>query len=231
MISRSPNLYLLMVQLVHVYSTKANLTSNTDKRQRKDFVDSVYKLVEQCLKIARDHSTTIAKNSSGSGNLDEKIVSQIKSLSLKTLHTLAEIVPSLYGNISDDKNKAIGNVLGTIINYLKDRSEHNLRWAGVSALFLLNLIENGYSAKLFKREILEIFNDHSFFNMDFIAFSRWLRIINVIMKEKTHFTDLLRMYLLLLSKELNFAFYFFWVIQFSILWFNGKTCKPFSLLV
>lgn len=105
---------------------------------------------------------------------------------------MAEIVPTLYGNISDDKNKAISNVLGTIVNYMKDRSEHNLRWAGVSALFLINLIEQGYSTKFFKREILEIFNDNNFFYMDFIAFSRWLKIIDVIMKEKTHFADLIR---------------------------------------
>lgn len=89
MVSRSPNLYLLMVQLVHNFSSRANLNS-IDKRLRNNFVDNIYKLVDNCLKIARDHSTTIVKNQSGSGHLDDKIVSQIKSLSLKVSFILLQ---------------------------------------------------------------------------------------------------------------------------------------------
>ena len=59
MVSRSPNLYLLMIQLVHDFCGKTTLPS--DKKMRREFVETVYRLVDQCLKIAHDHRANIAQ--------------------------------------------------------------------------------------------------------------------------------------------------------------------------
>ena len=196
MVSRSPNLYLLMIQLVDKFCAKAGM--NSESRPRKDFVDTVYRLVDHCLKIANDHRATISRfdleEKKSSPSLDEKTAARIRSLSLKTIHTLAEIVPTLYGYLSDDKSRAASNVISTVMSYLRDRSEHNLPWAGVSSMFLVNLLEQGYTTKTLKKEILDIFYDNNFFYMDYVALDKWCRIINHIMSaDKTAYHDLLSM--------------------------------------
>merc|ERR1719282_1418503 len=182
-----------MIQLVDKFCAKAGM--NSDSRPRKDFVDTVYRLVDHCLKIANDHRATISRFDleKGQSTLDEKTATRIRSLSLKTIHTLAEIVPTLYGYLSDDKSRAASNVISTVMSYLRDRSEHNLPWAGVSSMFLFNLLEQGYTTKTLKKEILDIFYDNNFFYMDYVALEKWRHILNHVMgADKTAYQDLLR---------------------------------------
>ena len=192
--SRSPNLYLLMIQLVDQFCTKAGV--NNDPRQgsnKRELVEVIQNLVECCLKIANDHRATVSRMEAEKDQSFEEKKQRIRALSQKTIHTLAKIVPSLYDHISEDKNRAVAPVIVILMSYLRDRSEHNLPWSRVSALFLLKLIQSGYSTKLMTKQIVEIFYDNNFFYMDYVALSYWCEIINHLMNsEKAHLTELLR---------------------------------------
>ena len=108
------------------------------------------------------------------------------------MSSLGEIVPKLYAIISEDKDKAITGPLNSIIQIMRDRSEANLPWAGISAQFLCNIIENSYSINIWKKPALDIFYDNNFFFMDFKAISKWRKIIDFIMvNDKAAFSDLL----------------------------------------
>ena len=101
------------------------------------------------------------------------------------------MVPTMFDKIFDDKERAV-TLMPSLLANIKDHSEKRLPWAYSAVSYLSNLQKNGCALTAWKKEVLNLFYDNSFFLFDFKAISEWKKIIIDISKnDKTFFTDLL----------------------------------------
>ncbi|NXK86473.1 DOP2 protein, partial [Formicarius rufipectus] len=118
--------------------------------------------------------------------------------SVQALSLLAEVLASLLDMVyrSDEKDKAvplISRLLYYVFPYLRNHSAYNIPSFRAGAQLLSSLSGYAYTKRAWKKEVLELYMDPSFFQMD-TSCTHWRAIIDhLLTHEKTMFKDLMNM--------------------------------------
>ncbi|XP_058152194.1 protein DOP1B isoform X2 [Dasypus novemcinctus] len=118
--------------------------------------------------------------------------------SVQALSLLAEVLASLLDMVyrSDEKEKAvplISRLLYYVFPYLRNHSAYNTPSFRAGAQLLSSLSGYAYTKRAWKKEVLELFLDPAFFQMD-TSCVHWKSIIDhLLTHEKTMFKDLMNM--------------------------------------
>ncbi|NWH89141.1 DOP2 protein, partial [Aegithalos caudatus] len=118
--------------------------------------------------------------------------------SVQALSLLAEVLASLLDVVfrSDEKDKAvplISRLLYFVFPYLRNHSAYNIPSFRAGAQLLSSLSGYAYTKRAWKKEVLELYMDPSFFQMD-TSCTHWRSIIDhLLTHEKTMFKDLMTM--------------------------------------
>ncbi|NXI28831.1 DOP2 protein, partial [Sterrhoptilus dennistouni] len=118
--------------------------------------------------------------------------------SVQALSLLAEVLASLLDVVyrSDEKEKAvplISRLLYFVFPYLRNHSAYNIPSFRAGAQLLSSLSGYAYTKRAWKKEVLELYMDPSFFQMD-TSCTHWRSIIDhLLTHEKTMFKDLMTM--------------------------------------
>ncbi|XP_077900737.1 protein DOP1B isoform X6 [Ictidomys tridecemlineatus] len=118
--------------------------------------------------------------------------------SVQALSLLAEVLASLLDMVyrSDEKEKAvplISRLLYYVFPYLRNHSAYNAPSFRASAQLLSSLSGYAYTKRAWKKDVLELFLDPAFFQMD-TSCVHWKSIIDhLLTHEKTMFKDLMNM--------------------------------------
>ncbi|NXA76493.1 DOP2 protein, partial [Thryothorus ludovicianus] len=118
--------------------------------------------------------------------------------SVQALSLLAEVLASLLDVVyrSDEKEKAvplISRLLYFVFPYLRNHSAYNIPSFRAGAQLLSSLSGYAYTKRAWKKEVLELYMDPAFFQMD-TSCTHWRSIIDhLLTHEKTMFKDLMTM--------------------------------------
>uniref|UniRef100_A0A5K1VI03 DOP1 leucine zipper like protein B n=1 Tax=Callithrix jacchus TaxID=9483 RepID=A0A5K1VI03_CALJA len=118
--------------------------------------------------------------------------------SVQALSLLAEVLASLLDMVyrSDEKEKAvplISRLLYYVFPYLRNHSAYNAPSFRAGAQLLSSLSGYAYTKRAWRKEVLELFLDPAFFQMD-TSCAHWKSIIDhLLTHEKTMFKDLMNM--------------------------------------
>ncbi|KAL7983595.1 hypothetical protein Chor_000471 [Crotalus horridus] len=118
--------------------------------------------------------------------------------SVQALTLLAEVLASLLDMVyqSDEKEKAIpliSRLLYYVFPYLRNHSAYNLPSFHASTQLLSSLSGYAYTKRAWKKDVLDLFMDPAFFQMD-TSCIHWRTIIDhLLTHEKTMFKDLMNM--------------------------------------
>ncbi|XP_057552795.1 protein dopey-2 isoform X2 [Hippopotamus amphibius kiboko] len=118
--------------------------------------------------------------------------------SVQALSLLAEVLASLLDMVyrSDEKEKAvplISRLLYYVFPYLRNHSAYNAPSFRAGAQLLSSLSGYAYTKRAWKKEVLDLFLDPAFFQMD-TSCVHWKSIIDhLLTHEKTMFKDLMNM--------------------------------------
>ncbi|NXE49818.1 DOP2 protein, partial [Casuarius casuarius] len=118
--------------------------------------------------------------------------------SVQALSLLAEVLASLLDMVyrSDEKEKAvplISRLLYYVFPYLRNHSAYNIPSFRAGAQLLSSLSGYAYTKRAWKKEVLELYMDPAFFQMD-TSCTHWRSIIDhLLTHEKTMFKDLMNM--------------------------------------
>ncbi|XP_078513006.1 protein DOP1B isoform X1 [Lissotriton helveticus] len=118
--------------------------------------------------------------------------------SVQALSLLAEVLALLLDMVyrSDEKEKAvplISRLLYYVFPYLRNHSAYNAPSFRASAMLLSSLSGYAYTKRAWKKEVLELFMEPAFFQMD-SSCGHWKSIIDhLLTHEKTMFKDLMSM--------------------------------------
>ncbi|XP_019380560.1 PREDICTED: protein dopey-2 isoform X3 [Gavialis gangeticus] len=118
--------------------------------------------------------------------------------SVQALSLLAEVLASLLDMVyrSDEKEKAvplISRLLYYVFPYLRNHSAYNIPSFRAGAQLLSSLSGYAYTKRAWKKEVLELYMDPAFFQMDSSCI-HWRSIIDhLLTHEKTMFKDLMNM--------------------------------------
>ncbi|XP_053930266.1 protein dopey-2 isoform X2 [Cuculus canorus] len=118
--------------------------------------------------------------------------------SVQALSLLAEVLASLLDMVyrSDEKEKAvplISRLLYYVFPYLRNHSAYNVPSFRAGAQLLSSLSGYAYTKRAWKKEVLELYMDPAFFQMD-TSCTHWRSIIDhLLTHEKTMFKDLMNM--------------------------------------
>uniref|UniRef100_G3TIJ5 DOP1 leucine zipper like protein B n=1 Tax=Loxodonta africana TaxID=9785 RepID=G3TIJ5_LOXAF len=118
--------------------------------------------------------------------------------SVQALSLLAEVLASLLDMVyrSDEKEKAvplISRLLYYVFPYLRNHSAYNAPSFRAGAQLLSDLSGYSYTKRAWKKEVLELFLDPAFFQMD-TSCIHWRSIIDhLLAHERTMFKDLMNM--------------------------------------
>ncbi|XP_028938040.1 protein dopey-2 isoform X2 [Ornithorhynchus anatinus] len=118
--------------------------------------------------------------------------------SVQALSLLAEVLASLLDVVyrSDEKEKAlplISRLLYYVFPYLRNHSAYNIPSFRAGAQLLSSLSGYAYTKRTWKKEVLELYMDPAFFQMD-TSCVHWKSIIDhLLTHEKTMFKDLMTM--------------------------------------
>ncbi|NWX86242.1 DOP2 protein, partial [Nothoprocta pentlandii] len=118
--------------------------------------------------------------------------------SVQALSLLAEVLASLLDMVyrSDEKEKAvplISRLLYYVFPYLRNHSAYNVPSFRAGAQLLSSLSGYAYTKRAWKKEVLELYMDPAFFQMD-TSCTHWRSIVDhLLTHEKTMFKDLMNM--------------------------------------
>ncbi|KAM6095999.1 protein DOP1B isoform 2-T3 [Chlamydotis macqueenii] len=118
--------------------------------------------------------------------------------SVQALSLLAEVLAPLLDMVyrSDEKEKAvplISRLLYYVFPYLRNHSAYNVPSFRAGAQLLSSLSGYAYTKRAWKKEVLELYMDPAFFQMD-TSCTHWRSIIDhLLTHEKTMFKDLMNM--------------------------------------
>ncbi|KFV77568.1 Protein dopey-2 [Struthio camelus australis] len=118
--------------------------------------------------------------------------------SVQALSLLADVLASLLDMVyrSDEKEKAvplISRLLYYVFPYLRNHSAYNIPSFRAGAQLLSSLSGYAYTKRAWKKEVLELYMDPAFFQMD-TSCTHWRSIIDhLLTHEKTMFKDLMNM--------------------------------------
>uniref|UniRef100_A0A8C5T458 DOP2 protein n=1 Tax=Malurus cyaneus samueli TaxID=2593467 RepID=A0A8C5T458_9PASS len=212
----APPGHFLLLSTLNDFVTRTPTLEN--KKDQKDLQEVTQKILEAVGTVA---GSSLEQTSWLSRNLEVKAQPQIlpdefniedvnvapssmvsasapSIYSVQALSLLAEVLASLLDMVyrSDEKEKAvplISRLLYYVFPYLRNHSAYNIPSFRAGAQLLSSLSGYAYTKRAWKKEVLELYMDPSFFQMD-TSCTHWRSIIDhLLTHEKTMFKDLMNM--------------------------------------
>ncbi|XP_063080542.1 protein dopey-2 isoform X3 [Cavia porcellus] len=215
----APPGYFLLLSLLNDFVTRTpNLESKKDQKDLQEITQKILEAVgniagsslEQTswlsrnLEVKAQPQVTLEESDMEEELCDAAVASAMVSASapsvysVQALSLLAEVLASLLDVVyrSDEKDKAVplvSRLLYYIFPYLRNHSAYNAPSFRASAQLLSSLSGYAYTKRAWKKEVLELFLDPTFFQMD-TSCAHWKSIIDhLLTHEKTMFKDLMNM--------------------------------------
>ncbi|XP_058042848.1 protein dopey-2 isoform X2 [Ahaetulla prasina] len=215
----APPGHFLLLSTLNDFVTRTPNQEN--KKNQKDLQDVTQKILEAVGNVAAsslEQTSWLSRNlevkaqsqisleePNVENNLhDHSTVSSVVSASAPSVYSvqaltlLAEVLASLLDMVyqSDEKEKAvplISRLLYYVFPYLRNHSAYNLPSFHASTQLLSSLSGYAYTKRAWKKDVLDLFMDPAFFQMD-ISCIHWRTIIDhLLTHEKTMFKDLMNM--------------------------------------
>uniref|UniRef100_A0A803TAY9 DOP1 leucine zipper like protein B n=1 Tax=Anolis carolinensis TaxID=28377 RepID=A0A803TAY9_ANOCA len=213
----APPGYFLLLSILNDFVTRTPNQEN--KKDQKDLQEVTQKILEAVGNVA---GSSLEQTSWLSRNLEVKAQPQVSLeefhveddlcaipssmvsasapsvYSVQALSLLAEVLASLLDMVyrSDEKEKAvplISRLLYYVFPYLRNHSAYNLPSFRASTQLLSSLSGYAYTKRAWKKDVLELYMDPAFFQMD-TSCIHWRAIIDhLLTHEKTMFKDLMNM--------------------------------------
>uniref|UniRef100_A0A8D2PS69 DOP1 leucine zipper like protein B n=1 Tax=Zosterops lateralis melanops TaxID=1220523 RepID=A0A8D2PS69_ZOSLA len=212
----APPGHFLLLSILNDFVTRTPTLEN--KKDQKDLQEVTQKILEAVGTVA---GSSLEQTSWLSRNLEVKAQPQIlpdefnvedvnvapssmvsasapSIYSVQALSLLAEVLASLLDVVyrSDEKEKAvplISRLLYFVFPYLRNHSAYNIPSFRAGAQLLSSLSGYAYTKRAWKKEVLELYMDPFFFQMD-TSCTHWRSIIDhLLTHEKTMFKDLMTM--------------------------------------
>ncbi|XP_074156698.1 protein DOP1B isoform X2 [Sminthopsis crassicaudata] len=216
----APPGYFLLLSMLNDFVTRTpNLESKKDQKDLQDITQKVLEAVGNIAGSSLEQTSWLSRNLEVKAqpqiSLDEcdaeedlhdataapssMVSASAPSVySVHALSLLAEVVACLLDVIyrSDEKEKAvplISRLLYYVFPYLRNHSTYNIPSFRAGAQLLSSLSSYAYTKRAWKKEVLELFLDPGFFQMD-TSCVHWRSIIDhLLTHEKTMFKDLMNM--------------------------------------
>uniref|UniRef100_A0A0P6J8V2 Protein dopey-2 n=1 Tax=Heterocephalus glaber TaxID=10181 RepID=A0A0P6J8V2_HETGA len=215
----APPGYFLLLSLLNDFVTRTpNLESKKDQKDLQEITQKVLEAVGNVAGSSLEQTSWLSRNlevkaqpqvALEQSDVEEDlhdaaaasamVSSSAPSVySVQALSLLAEVLASLLDMVyrSDEKDKAvplISRLLYYVFPYLRNHSGYNAPSFRASAQLLSSLSGYAYTKRAWKKEVLELFLDPTFFQMD-TSCVHWKSIIDhLLTHEKTMFKDLMNM--------------------------------------
>ncbi|KAM9037091.1 protein DOP1B isoform 1-T1 [Sarcophilus harrisii] len=216
----APPGYFLLLSMLNDFVTRTpNLESKKDQKDLQDITQKVLEAVGNIAGSSLEQTSWLSRNLEVKAqpqiSLDEcdaeedlhdataapssMVSASAPSVySVHALSLLAEVVACLLDVIyrSDEKEKAvplISRLLYYVFPYLRNHSTYNIPSFRAGAQLLSSLSSYAYTKRAWKKEVLELYLDPGFFQMD-TSCVHWRSIIDhLLTHEKTMFKDLMNM--------------------------------------
>uniref|UniRef100_A0A8C5KNX3 DOP1 leucine zipper like protein B n=1 Tax=Jaculus jaculus TaxID=51337 RepID=A0A8C5KNX3_JACJA len=215
----APPGYFLLLSMLNDFVTRTpNLESKKDQKDLQEITQKILEAVgniagsslEQTswlsrnLEVKAQPQVSLEESDAEDSVYDAAAASAMVSASapsvysVQALSLLAEVLASLLDMVyrSDEKERAvplISRLLYYVFPYLRNHSAYNTPSFRAGAQLLSSLSGYAYTKRAWKKEVLELFLDPAFFQMD-TSCVHWKSIIDhLLTHEKTMFKDLLNM--------------------------------------
>ncbi|KAK9402120.1 protein dopey-2 [Crotalus adamanteus] len=215
----APPGHFLLLSTLNDFVTRT--PSQENKKNQKDLQDVTQKILEAVgniaassleqtswlsrnLEVKAQSQISLEESNVENNLLDHSTVSSVVSASAPSIYSvqaltlLAEVLASLLDMVyqSDEKEKAIpliSRLLYYVFPYLRNHSAYNLPSFHASTQLLSSLSGYAYTKRAWKKDVLDLFMDPAFFQMD-TSCIHWRTIIDhLLTHEKTMFKDLMNM--------------------------------------
>ncbi|XP_054434158.1 protein dopey-2 [Pteronotus mesoamericanus] len=214
-----PGYFLLLSMLNDFVARTPNLESKKDQKDLQEVTQKILEAVANIAGSSLEQTSWLSRNlevkAQPQVSLDESdaeddlcdaaaaastmvSASAPSVYSVQALSLLAEVLASLLDMVyrSDEKEKAvplISRLLYYVFPYLRNHSAYNAPSFRASAQLLSSLSGYAYTKRAWKKEVLDLFLDPAFFQMD-TSCVHWKSIIDhLLTHEKTMFKDLMNM--------------------------------------
>ncbi|XP_044526206.1 protein dopey-2 [Gracilinanus agilis] len=216
----APPGYFLLLSMLNDFVTRTpNLESKKDQKDLQDITQKILEAVGNIAGSSLEQTSWLSRNLEVKAqpqiSLDEcdaeedlhdaaaapssMVSASAPSVySVHALSLLAEVVACLLDMIyrSDEKEKAvplISRLLYYVFPYLRNHSTYNTPSFRAGSQLLSSLSSYAYTKRAWKKEVLELYLDPAFFQMD-TSCVHWRSIIDhLLTHEKTMFKDLMNM--------------------------------------
>ncbi|XP_007493212.2 protein dopey-2 isoform X2 [Monodelphis domestica] len=216
----APPGYFLLLSMLNDFVTRTpNLESKKDQKDLQDITQKILEAVGNVAGSSLEQTSWLSRNLEvkaqpqvsleecdaeedlhGASAAPSSMVSASAPsvYSVHALSLLAEVVACLLDMIyrSDEKEKAvplISRLLYYVFPYLRNHSAYNTPSFRAAAQLLSSLSSYAYTKRAWKKEVLELYLDPAFFQMD-TSCVHWRSIIDhLLTHEKTMFKDLMNM--------------------------------------
>ncbi|XP_008057256.1 protein dopey-2 [Carlito syrichta] len=213
-----PGYFLLLSMLSDFVTRTPNLESKKDQKDLQEITQKILEAVGNIAGSSLEQTSWLSRNlevkAQPQASLEESeaeedmydaaaasamvSASAPSVYSVQALSLLAEVLASLLDMVyrSDEKEKAvplISRLLYYVFPYLRNHSAYNTPSFRAGTQLLSSLSGYAYTKRAWKKEVLELFLDPAFFQMDTSCF-HWKSIIDhLLTHEKTMFKDLMNM--------------------------------------
>uniref|UniRef100_H0X4U0 DOP1 leucine zipper like protein B n=1 Tax=Otolemur garnettii TaxID=30611 RepID=H0X4U0_OTOGA len=215
----APPGYFLLLSMLNDFVTRTpNLESKKDQKDLQEVTQKILEAVGNIAGSSLEQTSWLSRNlevkAQPQASLEESdaeedlydaaaasamvSASAPSVYSVQALSLLAEALASLLDMVyrSDEKEKAvplISRLLYYVFPYLRNHSAYNAPSFRAGAQLLSSLSGYAYTKRAWKKEVLELFMDPAFFQMDSSCIqSSWKSIIDhLLTHEKTMFKDLM----------------------------------------
>lgn len=216
----TPPSYFLLLSMLNDFVTRTpNLENKKDQRDLQEITQKILEAVGNIAGSSLEQTSWLSRNLEVKAqpqiSLEESdaeddlydaaaatsamVSSSAPSVySVQALSLLAEVLASLLDMVyrSDEKEKAvplISRLLYYVFPYLRNHSAYNAPSFRAGSQLLSSLSGYAYTKRAWKKEVLELFLDPAFFQMD-TSCLHWKSIIDhLLTHEKTMFKDLMNM--------------------------------------
>ncbi|XP_055229973.1 protein DOP1B isoform X2 [Gorilla gorilla gorilla] len=215
----APPGYFLLLSMLNDFVTRTpNLENKKDQKDLQEITQKILEAVGNIAGSSLEQTSWLSRNlevkAQPQASLEESdaeedlydaaaasamVSSSAPSVySVQALSLLAEVLASLLDMVyrSDEKEKAvplISRLLYYVFPYLRNHSAYNAPSFRAGAQLLSSLSGYAYTKRAWRKEVLELFLDPAFFQMD-TSCVHWKSIIDhLLTHEKTMFKDLMNM--------------------------------------
>ncbi|XP_011805443.1 PREDICTED: protein dopey-2 [Colobus angolensis palliatus] len=214
----APPGYFLLLSMLNDFVTRTpNLENKKDLKDLQEITQKILEAVGNIAGSSLEQTSWLSRNlevkaqpqasleeSDAEEDLYDAAASAMVSssapsvYSVQALSLLAEVLASLLDMVyrSDEKEKAvplISRLLYYVFPYLRNHSAYNAPSFRAGAQLLSSLSGYAYTKRAWRKEVLELFLDPAFFQMD-TSCVHWKSIIDhLLTHEKTMFKDLMNM--------------------------------------